>query len=127
ARQGASLRGSVRLVRAVRLPLVQRQRAGGNLRRALGAGDPGARRSRRTEGSTMNHLGIFISGAIVTLVVAASLTLLIWGAILDGREEERQRALRGQRDLEAVRAARNVHSIGERIPAAAQPSTKGTA
>ena len=75
----------------------------------------------------MNHLGIFISGAIVTLIVAASLTLLIWGAILDGREEERQRALRSQRDLEAVRSARNVHSIGERIPPAVQPSTKGTA
>jgi hypothetical protein len=75
----------------------------------------------------MNHVGIFICGAIVTLIVAASLTLLIWGAILDGREEARQRALRSQRDLEAVRSARNVHPIGERIPPAAQPSTKGTA
>jgi len=75
----------------------------------------------------MNHVGIFICGAIVTLIVAASLTLLIWGAILDGREEARQRALRGQRDLEAVRSARNVHPIGERIPPAGQPSTKGTA
>ena len=74
----------------------------------------------------MNHLGIFISGAIVTLIVAASLTLLIWGAILDGREEARQRALRGQRDLEGVRSARNVHPIGERMPPATQPSTKGT-
>ena len=34
----------------------------------------------------MNHLGVFISGVTVTLIVAASLTLLIWGAILDGRE-----------------------------------------
>ena len=75
----------------------------------------------------MNHVGIFICGAIVTLIVAASLTLLIWGAILDGREEARQRALRVQTDLEAVRSARNVHSIGERIPPAVQPSTKGTA
>ncbi|HLM93215.1 MAG TPA: hypothetical protein VK273_05340 [Gaiellaceae bacterium] len=75
----------------------------------------------------MNHLGIFISGAVVTLIVAASLTLLIWGAILDGREEARQRALRSQPDLDAVRSARNVHPIGERIPPAAQPSTKGTA
>jgi hypothetical protein len=75
----------------------------------------------------MNHLGIFISGAIVTLIVAASLTLLIWGAILDGREEARQRALRGQRDLEGVRSARNVQPIGERMPPATQPSTKGTA
>jgi hypothetical protein len=75
----------------------------------------------------MNHVGIFICGAIVTLIVVASLTLLIWGAILDGREEARQRALRGRTDPEAVRSARNVHPIGERIPPAAQPSTKGTA
>jgi hypothetical protein len=75
----------------------------------------------------MNHVGIFISGAIVTLVVAASLTLLIWGAILDGREEARQRALRGQPGLEGVRSAGNVHPIGERMPPATQPSTKGTA
>jgi hypothetical protein len=75
----------------------------------------------------MNHVGIFICGAIVTLIVAGSLTLLVWGAILDGREEARQRALRGHRALEAVRPARNVHPIGERIPPAAQPSTKGTA
>jgi hypothetical protein len=75
----------------------------------------------------MNHLGIFIAGAIVTVIVAASLTLLIWGAILDGREEAHQRALRGQRDLEPVRRARNVHPIGERMPPATQPSTKGTA
>ena len=67
----------------------------------------------------MNHLGIFIAGAVVTLVVAAALTLLIWGAILDGRKEARQRALRSQPDLEAVRSARNVHSTGERIPPAA--------
>jgi hypothetical protein len=75
----------------------------------------------------MNHLGVFISGVTVTLIVAASLTLLIWGAILDGREEARQRALRGQSEVEAVRSARNVHSIGERIPPAAQPSRKGPA
>jgi hypothetical protein len=74
----------------------------------------------------MNDVGIFIAGAVVTLIVAASLTLLIWGAILDGREEARQRALRGQGDP-AVRSARNVHPIGERVPPATHPSTKGTA
>lgn len=67
----------------------------------------------------MNYLGIFIAGALVTLIVAAALTLLIWGAILDGREEARQRALRSQPDLEAVRSARNVHSTGKRVPPAA--------
>lgn len=42
----------------------------------------------------MNHLGIFVAGVGVTLIVTAALALLVWGAILDGREEARQRALR---------------------------------
>ena len=67
----------------------------------------------------MSYLGIFIAGALVTLIVAASLSLLIWGAILDGREEARQRALRRETDLEAFRSVPNVHSTGERIPPAA--------
>ena len=54
----------------------------------------------------MSYLGIFIAGALVTLTVAASLSLLIWGAILDGREEARQRALRRETDLEAFRSER---------------------
>jgi hypothetical protein len=74
----------------------------------------------------MNDVGIFISGVIVTVIVAGSLTLLIYGAILDGREEARQRALRDQQDPEALRSARNVHPIGERIPPA-HSSTKGPA
>lgn len=67
----------------------------------------------------MIHLEVFIAGAVVTLVVSAALTLLIWGAILDGREEARQRALRNQRNLEAVRSTPRVHRTGERIPPAA--------
>lgn len=42
----------------------------------------------------MNHLGIFLAGVGVTLIVTPALALLVWGAILDGREEARQRALR---------------------------------
>ena len=45
----------------------------------------------------MNHLGIFLVGIGVTLIVASALALLVWGAILDGREEARQRALRRNR------------------------------
>jgi hypothetical protein len=67
----------------------------------------------------MSHLGIFIAGVLVMLIVAASLALLIWGAILDGREEARQRELRTQRELKAVNSARNPHLTGERIPPAA--------
>ena len=45
----------------------------------------------------MNHLGIFLVGIGVTLIVASALALLVWGAILDGREEARQRELRRNR------------------------------
>ena len=45
----------------------------------------------------MNHLGIFLVGIGVTLIVASALALLVWGAILDGREEAGQRELRGNR------------------------------
>lgn len=46
----------------------------------------------------MSNLGLFILGTIVTLLVTASMGLLFWGAILDGRDEkarleaERERA-----------------------------------
>jgi hypothetical protein len=54
----------------------------------------------------MNHIGLFAAGVVVTLIVSASLALLVWGAILDGREEERQRALRLDEALEARRRSR---------------------
>jgi hypothetical protein len=56
----------------------------------------------------MNHLAIFLVGVGVTLVVTSALALLVWGAILDGREEARQRALRRNRS--------NVHPIDGRVP-----------
>ena len=45
----------------------------------------------------MSNLSLFIVGTLVTLLVAAAMALLIWGAILDGRaqreyEEAEQRA-----------------------------------
>ena len=36
----------------------------------------------------MSNLGLFIVGTIVTLLVTASMGLLFWGAILDGRDEK---------------------------------------
>ena len=39
----------------------------------------------------MSSIGLFIVGAIVTLIVAAAMGLLVWGAILDGRYEREQR------------------------------------
>jgi hypothetical protein len=56
----------------------------------------------------MNHLGIFLAGVAVTLIVTSGLALLVWGAILDGREETRQRELRRNRS--------NVSPIDGRVP-----------
>jgi hypothetical protein len=43
----------------------------------------------------MSNLGLFIVGTFVTLLVIASMALLIWGAILDGRDQqEHQKAAR---------------------------------
>jgi hypothetical protein len=39
----------------------------------------------------MSNLGLFIVGTLVTLLVTASMGLLFWGAILDGRDEEARR------------------------------------
>jgi hypothetical protein len=52
----------------------------------------------------MSHLAIFLVGVGVTLVVSSALALLVWGAILDGREEARQRN------------RSNVHPIDGRVP-----------
>lgn len=41
----------------------------------------------------MSNIGLFAVGVAVTLLVVASLALLVWGAILDGRYENEQRAV----------------------------------
>ena len=40
----------------------------------------------------MSNLGLFVVGTLVTLLVAASMALLMWGAVLDGRDEDARRA-----------------------------------
>ena len=35
----------------------------------------------------MSSLSLFVVGTLVTLLVAASMALLVWGAILDGRDQ----------------------------------------
>jgi hypothetical protein len=44
----------------------------------------------------MSNLALFIVGTLVTLLVTASMALLIWGAVLDGRDQEEHR--RTERD-----------------------------
>lgn len=40
----------------------------------------------------MSNVGLFAVGVVVTLLVFGALALLVWGAILDGRYENEQRA-----------------------------------
>ena len=40
----------------------------------------------------MSNIGLFAAGTVVTLLVLAALALLFWGAILDGRYDDEQRA-----------------------------------
>jgi hypothetical protein len=40
----------------------------------------------------MSTAGLFAMGVVVTLIVVAALSLLVYGAILDGREEARRKA-----------------------------------
>lgn len=43
----------------------------------------------------MNTPGLFIVGAGVTLVVVAAIAILLYGAVLDGRDERAERARAG--------------------------------
>lgn len=51
----------------------------------------------------MSNLGLFVVGTLVTLLVAASMALLIWGAVLDGRDEEARRAAERARESKGRR------------------------
>ena len=60
----------------------------------------------------MSSLSLFVVGSLVTLLVTAAMALLVWGAILDGRDQrafeeaEKEPAGRGaERQLRAVDAA----------------------
>ena len=35
----------------------------------------------------MSNVGLFVVGALVTVLVMTSMALLVWGAVLDGRDE----------------------------------------
>jgi hypothetical protein len=40
----------------------------------------------------MSNVAVFAVGLLVTLLVAGAMTLLVWGAVIDGREEDERRA-----------------------------------
>jgi hypothetical protein len=40
----------------------------------------------------MTNVAVFAVGLLVTLLVAGAMSLLVWGAVLDGREDDERRA-----------------------------------
>lgn len=40
----------------------------------------------------MSNVAVFAVGLLVTLMVASAMALLIWGAVIDGREDGERRA-----------------------------------
>ena len=62
----------------------------------------------------MNNVAVFGVGLMVTLLVAAAMALLIFGAVIDGREDEERRAENEHADVE----------VGTEAPAA-RPSAAG--
>ncbi len=57
----------------------------------------------------MSSIGLFAVGVVVTLLVVAALGLLVWGAILDGRYENEQRA--AAEDARRARQDPALHAI----------------
>ena len=57
----------------------------------------------------MSQVGLFVAGTLVTLLVTASMALLFYGAVLDGRDEQArldaERDNARQEDLRVVDAA----------------------
>jgi hypothetical protein len=57
----------------------------------------------------MSPLGLFVMGVLVTLLYGAGLSLLVYGAMLDGRDEARRKAEEAERAAEA-RVVRRPHA-----------------
>jgi hypothetical protein len=51
----------------------------------------------------MSPLGLFVMGVLVTLLYGAGLSLLVYGAMLDGRDEARRKAEAAERAAVARR------------------------
>jgi hypothetical protein len=54
----------------------------------------------------MSPAGIFAMGVLVTLIFGSGLSLLVYGAILDGRDEARRKAAEAERTRVAPDANR---------------------
>jgi hypothetical protein len=54
----------------------------------------------------MSPAGIFAMGVLVTLIFGSGLSLLVYGAILDGRDEAQRKAAEAERTTVATDANR---------------------
>ncbi|MEQ8839796.1 MAG: hypothetical protein RJQ03_00755 [Miltoncostaeaceae bacterium] len=64
----------------------------------------------------MNTPELFIMGAVVTLIVAAALALIVYGAIMDGRTTRRAVAMAEDSRADAVAAGSASAREQERAP-----------
>jgi hypothetical protein len=66
----------------------------------------------------MNNIALFGVGTFVSLLVAASVALLSWGAVLDGRDERERLRLVHDAAAEGTLAPRNADAASLRGGAA---------
>ncbi len=57
----------------------------------------------------MSNIALFAVGCVVTLLVAAAIALLVWGAILDGRYNHEQQAAEDDASMQS-KGARALHA-----------------
>jgi len=60
----------------------------------------------------MSPLGLFVMGVLVTLLYGTGLSVLVYGAILDGRDQARHQAEETERAAEA-RVVRRPHPVSD--------------
>ena len=69
----------------------------------------------------MSTVGLFALGVVVTLIVGAGLSLLVLGAVLDGRDEAQRKAAEAPR----VSALPALHIPGRRHRGGGRPGSAG--
>lgn len=62
----------------------------------------------------MSPAGLFVVGVLVTLTVGVAIALLIYAAILDGRDARAQKAAGHERDAVPVRPRIHTGGLAER-------------
>ena len=67
----------------------------------------------------MSTAGLFAVGVVVTLIVGSALGLLVWGIVLDGRDEKRRKTENSDRERRGViQTAGTVTELTTVVPSA---------